>query len=81
MTRRSSAADIDAGLSNLPRLPIEQVAARIIEDCDGDPRAAVTELIAIVRALIADNEALREASSPGFARRGKLDLRRKTAPE
>lgn len=59
----------------LPRLPIEQVAAKIIEDCNGDPRATVTELIAIVRALMADNEALREAASPGYARRGKLDLR------
>jgi hypothetical protein len=68
MTLRSNAADVDAGLSNLPRLPIEQIATRIIEDCDGDPHAAVTELIAIVRALMADNAALREAASPGFLR-------------
>jgi hypothetical protein len=63
MTRRSNAAEVD--VSNLARLPIEQVAAKIIEDCDGDPRAAVTELIAIVRALIEENKALREAASPG----------------
>jgi hypothetical protein len=70
MTRRANAAEIDAGLSNLSRLPIEQVAEKIIADCDGDPGAAVTELIAIVGALIEENKALREAASPGFARRG-----------
>jgi hypothetical protein len=73
VTRRSHAAEVDPGLSNLPRLPIEQVAAKVIEDCGGDPQAAVTELIAIVRALMADNEALREAASPGYARRGRRD--------
>jgi hypothetical protein len=32
----------------------------IIADCDGDPRAAVIELLAIVRSLIHENQALRE---------------------
>jgi hypothetical protein len=41
----------------------------IIADCGGDPRAAVVELLAIVRSLIHENRALREAASPGFARR------------
>jgi hypothetical protein len=43
--------------------------ADIIADCGGDPRAAVIELLAIVRSLIHENQALREAASPGFARR------------
>jgi len=73
MSQRSDAAEVD--VSNLSRLSIDDVAAKIITDCGGDPHAAVTELIAIVRALIADNEALQEAASPGFRRRGKRDLR------
>jgi len=31
--------------------------------------AAVAELLAIVRSLIAENQKLREAASPGFARK------------
>jgi hypothetical protein len=69
MTRRANAAAIDAGLLNLPRLPIEQVAEKIIADYDGDPNAAVTELVAIVGALIEGNRALAKAASPGFVRR------------
>jgi hypothetical protein len=46
----------------------EQTADAIIADCDGDPRAAVVELLAIVRSLIHVNQALRESASPGFAR-------------
>jgi hypothetical protein len=69
MTRRANAAEIDARLSNLPRLPVEQVAEKIIADCDGDARAAVNELVAIVGALIEENKALRDAASPGYARR------------
>jgi hypothetical protein len=38
-------------------------------DCDGDPRAAVNELIAIVGAVLEVNEALRDAASPGYARK------------
>jgi hypothetical protein len=41
----------------------------IIADCDGDARAAVGELLAIIRSLIHENPALRESASPGFARR------------
>jgi hypothetical protein len=41
----------------------------IIEECGGDPRAAVIELLAIVRSLIQENQALRGTASPGFARR------------
>ena len=33
------------------------------------PRAAVIELLAIIRSLIRENQALREAASPGFARK------------
>jgi hypothetical protein len=47
----------------------EQTADDIIADCDGDPRAAVVELLAIIQSLIHENQALREAASPGFARR------------
>jgi hypothetical protein len=46
-----------------------QTADDIIADCDGDPRAAVIELLAIIRSLIHENQALREAASPGFARK------------
>jgi hypothetical protein len=47
----------------------DQTVDDIIADCDGDPRAAVVELLAIIRSLIAENQKLREAASPGFARR------------
>jgi hypothetical protein len=76
VTRRANAAEIDAGLSSLPRLPIEQVAEKIIADCDGNPRAAVTELVAIVGALIEENRALRESASPGYARKGRAETPR-----
>ena len=46
-----------------------QTADAIIADCDGDARAAVIELLAIVRSLISENQKLREAASRGFARR------------
>ena len=35
----------------------------------GCHRAAVLELLAIIRSLIHENQALRESASPGFARR------------
>jgi hypothetical protein len=34
-----------------------------------DSRATVIELLAIIRSLIHENQTLREAASPGFARR------------
>jgi hypothetical protein len=46
-----------------------QTADDIIADCDGDPRAAVIELLAIILSLIHENQVLREAASPEFARR------------
>ena len=46
-----------------------QTADDIIAECDGDPRAAVIELLAIIRSLIHENRTLRETASPGFARR------------
>jgi hypothetical protein len=49
--------------------PPDRTADEIIADCDGDPRAAVVELLAIIRSLIHENQTLREAASPGFARR------------
>jgi hypothetical protein len=54
---------IDAGLSTPSR------AERIIADCNGDPRAAVSELVAIIGALLGENRALARATSPGYARR------------
>jgi hypothetical protein len=68
LTRRSNAAAIDAGLDALPRLPVEQVAEKVIADCGGDPRAAVSELVAIVGALLQENRALAKAASPGYVR-------------
>ena len=47
----------------------DQTVDDIIADCDGDRRAAVAELLAIVRSLIAENQKFREAASPGFARK------------
>jgi hypothetical protein len=47
----------------------EQTADEVIAEGDGDPRVAVVELLAIIRSLIHENQALREAASPGFARR------------
>ena len=46
-----------------------ETADAIIADCGGDPRAAVIELLAILESLIAENKKLREAASPGFARK------------
>jgi hypothetical protein len=69
LTRRANAAAIGTGLSTLPRLSVEQVAEQIIADCNGDPRAAVSELVAIVGALLEENRALAKAASPGYARK------------
>jgi hypothetical protein len=49
--------------------PPDRTADDIIAECGGDPRAAVVELLAIVRSLIQENRTLRETASPGFARR------------
>jgi hypothetical protein len=54
--------------STIPAPP-EEAADDVIAECGGDPRAAVIELLAIVRSLIHENQTLREAASPGFARR------------
>jgi hypothetical protein len=47
----------------------EQTADDVIAECGGDPRATVVELLAIIRSLIHENRALREAASLGFARK------------
>jgi hypothetical protein len=57
------------GDSENSRQSPDQFADDIIADCAGDARAAVLELVAIVRSLIHENQTLREAASPGFARR------------
>jgi hypothetical protein len=41
----------------------------IIAECGGDARAAIGELLAIIRSLIHENKTLRETTSPGYARR------------
>ena len=41
----------------------------IIAECGGDARAAVGELLAVIRSLIHENKRLRETASPGYARR------------
>jgi hypothetical protein len=46
----------------------DQTVDEVISDCDGDPRVAVAELLAIIRSLIHENQTLLEAASPGFAR-------------
>lgn len=58
-------------MSDEPEDDCRKVASspQIIADRAGDPRAAVIELPAIVRSLIAENLMLREASSPEFERR------------
>jgi hypothetical protein len=50
----------------------DQTIDDVIADCDGNPRAAVGELLAIIRSLIHENRTLREAASPGFARRSPI---------
>jgi hypothetical protein len=52
-----------------PSATRDKTADDIIADCDGDARAAVIELLAIMRSLIHENQTLRESASPGFARR------------
>ena len=46
-----------------PSLSAEEMADRIIADCDGDARAAVVQLVAIVRHLAEDNDRLIGAAS------------------
>jgi hypothetical protein len=47
----------------------EPIVDEIIADCGGDARAAIVELVAVIRSLILENKTLRAAASPGFARR------------
>jgi hypothetical protein len=47
----------------------EPTVDEIISDCGGDARAAIVELVAVIRSLILENKTLRAAASPGFARR------------
>jgi hypothetical protein len=56
-------------MNDAPPATPDQTADAIIADCGGDARAAVIELLAIIRSLIHENQTLREAASPGFARR------------
>ncbi len=68
MPRLSDAAELGAE-SDFARLSIEEVAEKIVADCDGDPRAAIKELITMIRALLEENKALSAAALPGYARR------------
>jgi hypothetical protein len=45
------------------------IAEEIIRNCGGDARAAVVELISIVRHLAEEVDRLNAADSPGFVRR------------
>jgi hypothetical protein len=56
-------------MNDAPPATPDQTADQINADCDGDARAAVIELLAIIRSLIHENQTLRESASPGFARR------------
>ena len=47
----------------------EPIVDDIISDCGGDARAAIVELVAVIRSLILENKTLRAVASPGFARR------------
>jgi hypothetical protein len=70
--QEAAASNANAAISDKdePTLsPPDRTADEIIADCDGDPRAAVVELLAIIRSLIHENQTLSEAASPGFARR------------
>jgi hypothetical protein len=71
-TREAEAGKVSATTADTEEptpAPPDRTADEIIADCDGDPRAAVAELLAIIRSLIHENQTLREAASPGFARR------------
>ena len=48
---------------------LEPIVDAISADCGGDARAAIVELVAVIRSLILENKTLRAAASPGFARR------------
>jgi hypothetical protein len=56
-------------MADAPPAPPDKTADDIVAVCGGDARAAVIELLAIIRSLIHENRTLREAASPGFARR------------
>ena len=45
----------------------EELAASIIEDRDGDARAAVLALVKIIHLLMLDKDGLLQATSPGRA--------------
>ena len=62
-------ASNDARERDCSSFDVGQVADQVIADCGGDARAAVIELVAIVRQLAEDNRALATVSSRGFARR------------
>jgi hypothetical protein len=61
-------ADVDLQVRYPNDATAEEVATGIIEDCGGDPTAAVVTLVGIVAMLLKQKEALVRASSPGFAR-------------
>ena len=55
----------------------ERIVDDIIADCGGDARAAILELVAVIRSLILENKTLREAASHGFARRRPIEFGRR----
>jgi hypothetical protein len=49
--------------------PPDTVADHVIAECGGDPRAAVLELVTVVRHLAEEIRMLSAAASPGYLRR------------
>jgi hypothetical protein len=81
--QKARQAALDTGASDKQlaiQAPADQTADEIIAECDGDSRAAVVELLAIIRSLIHENQALRLAASLGFARRRPFVFGRAPSP-
>ena len=55
--------------------PRDQNIDDVIAECVAAARAAVGELLAIIRSFIYENQELRDSASPGFARRPHLILK------
>jgi hypothetical protein len=67
---------IDAGAAPAPP---DKTTDAIIADCDGDPRDAVIELLAIIRCLIHENQTLfGEIPSMALVRSGRMPVQHRS---
>jgi hypothetical protein len=59
-------------------LRLEAAVDEVIANCDGDPRAAVAELLVVIEGLVHKYRTLREVASPRFPRRRRIVFDRST---